>query len=511
MKQKLPIGLQSFREIRNNDFLYVDKTEDIFRLVDQGKYYFLSRPRRFGKSLLLSTIKELFQGRRELFEGLWVEERWNWEEQHPVVHIGFSSIGYKTLGLEEALEGAIDKAAFEAEIQLTSSRYDQKFRELLERLSKQNRVVLLIDEYDKPIIDYLDDIPQAKEHQKILKSFYSIIKDSDEFIRLLFITGVSKFSKVSIFSELNNLNDITIDRRFVSLTGITQQEMESSFEPYMEENMEILHLNKDELLALIKEWYNGYSWDGKTFVYNPFSLLNFFLKSDFQNFWFATGTPTFLVNLLKGRHQIQLGGILVDQSAFESYDIDNLDTLPLLFQTGYSTIKEKREFGTFLMDYPNKEVKESLLRHLIGSYRHHSAARTTPIVIQLRQAFLDNDTEQIITIINSLFSSIPSQIFIKEKEAYYHSIVYLVFQYLGQFIEAEVNTSVGRIDAVVHTDSHVFVIEFKLDESADAALAQIREKGYAEKYLTSGKSVLAMGINFSSEEKKVSEWKMEVY
>ncbi|MEM7655563.1 MAG: PD-(D/E)XK nuclease domain-containing protein, partial [Bacteroidota bacterium] len=236
-----------------------------------------------------------------------------------------------------------------------------------------------------------------------------------------------------------------------------------------------------------------------------------FDTGEFYNFWFSTGTPTFLVNLLKGRNQVQIGKVLVDQSAFESYDIENLDTLPLLFQTGYSTIKEKREFGIFLMDYPNREVETSLLRHLIGSYRHHSAARTTPVVIQLRQAFLDQEIEQIITIINSLFQSIPSHIFIKEKEAYYHSLVYLVFQYLGQFIEAEVNTATGRIDAVVYTDSQVYVLEFKLDASAEVALKQIREKGYADKYLTSGKKVLAMGINFSSTEKQVTDWKMESY
>ena len=218
-----------------------------------------------------------------------------------------------------------------------------------------------------------------------------------------------------------------------------------------------------------------------------------------------------MVNLLKDRQEINLSNIEVDQSVFESYDINNLDTLPLLFQTGYSTIKRKEDFGIYLMDYPNKEVKESLLRHLIGSYRHDSAARTTPTVIKLRKAFIDNDLNRIITIINALFKSVPSHIFIKEKEAYYHSLVFLVFQYLGQFIDAEVNTSDGRIDAVVQTDTHIYVIEFKLDENADAALTQIREKGYAAKYQTLDKEVLALGINFSSESKSVDEWKVEMY
>ena len=233
MKQNLPIGIQSFEKLRKGNFLYVDKTEEIFRLVTEGGYYFLSRPRRFGKSLLLSTIKVLFQGKKNLFKGLWAEGKWNWELQYPVVHFGFSSIGYKELGLEEAIEKRLNRIALEHDIELNSTGISQQFEELVHTLGKEKGVVLLIDEYDKPIIDYLDNIPQAKTHQKILKSFYSIIKDSDEYIRFLLITGVSKFSKVSIFSELNNLSDITIDRRFASLTGITQTEIHDNFEPYM--------------------------------------------------------------------------------------------------------------------------------------------------------------------------------------------------------------------------------------------------------------------------------------
>jgi len=239
-----------------------------------------------------------------------------------------------------------------------------------------------------------------------------------------------------------------------------------------------------ELLQLLKDWYNGYSWDGKNFVYNPFSILSFFGAGRVRNFWFTTGTPTFLIKLLRKKQVINLTKIEVDESAFESYDIENLDTLPLLFQTGYITIKREEEFGVFTLDYPNKEVKESMLRHLIGSFRNDSPAFSTPIVIKLRKAFIDNDMNTIITIINSLFKSIPSHIFIKEKEAYYHSVVFLVFQYLGQFIEAEVNTSDGRIDAVVHTDTHSYILEFKLDESADKAMQQIQEKDYIAKLIT---------------------------
>jgi hypothetical protein len=510
MKKKLPIGLQSFRKLREEDFLYIDKTEMIHRMVTEGNYYFLSRPRRFGKSLTLSTIRELFSGHKELFAGLWVERNWNWDEKHPIIHISFSSIGFKELGLEKATEIRLREIARENGLILEKEGLSQQFEELIKKLSVKNKVVLLIDEYDKPIIDFLDDIPHAKANQQFLKTFYSIIKDADIHIRFLLITGVSKFSKVSIFSELNNLNDLTIDRRFADMLGYTQTELEFSFDEYLMEAQKRLGLDRHSLLQMIRDWYNGYSWDGKTFVYNPFSILNFFQKADFQNFWFSTGTPTFLIKLLRDREQVELENIKVDQSVFESYDLDHLDTLSLMFQTGYTTIKSIGEFGIYTLDYPNKEVKESMLRHLIGEFRHASPALTTPIVVRLRQTFLENDLEEVITIINGLFKSIPSHLFIKEKEAYYHSIVFLVFQYLGQFIEAEAHTSDGRADAVVQTQDRIYILEFKLDKSAREAMEQIRAKGYAEKYKLPGKEVVGIGINFSSSTKSVAEWLTEV-
>ena len=510
MKQKLPIGIQTFSEIRENQFLYVDKTESIFRLVEQ-KYIFLSRPRRFGKSLTLSTIKSLFTGQKELFDGLWIQDRWDWTQRHPVIHISFSSIGYKELGLERAIEIRLKEIAKEVDVELTKEGISQLFEELIKELFQRDKVVLLIDEYDKPLIDYLDNLPQAEKHQKILKSFYSVIKDADSYIRFLMITGVSKFSKVSIFSELNNLDDITIDWRFADLVGITQQELESNFEKHLQASQERLKINRAQLLEAMKEWYNGYSWDGEVFVYNPFSILNFFNKSAFRNFWFATGTPTFLVNLLKERNLYQLGRVEVGQATFDSFNIEHIDTYSLLFQTGYLTIKQVEPFGLYVLDFPNQEVKDSMLQYLLAGFSKGAYSRSTPIVLKLRKAFLDNDYEQIISIINSLFKSIPSQIFIKEKEAYYHSVVFLVFQYLGQFIEAEVNTSDGRIDAVVQTDTHVYVLEFKLDESADVAIQQIQTKGCVDKYKNLDKQIIGFGINFSSSKKCVEGWKIKNY
>ena len=511
MKQHFPIGIQTFSEIRKLNLLYIDKTKAIHPLT-LGKYYFIARPRRFGKSLLLSTLKSLFQSHKELFEGLWIYDQWDWTQApNPVIHIGFSSIGYKEIGLEEAINRRLIEQGKYLGIQLESEGASGLFYELIRKASRkyQQKVVLLIDEYDKPIIDYLDDLPQAKANQQVLKSFYSVIKDSDAYIRFLMITGVSKFSKVSIFSELNNLEDISIDRRYTDLLGITQEELEANFQPSIEHSRAILELSRAELLAQVKDWYNGYSWDGRTFVYNPFSILNFFAKSDFLNFWFSTGTPTFLVNLLKSRQYIDLREEEVDLSAFESYDIEYLDTIPLLFQTGYITIKSREPFGIYKLGYPNKEVKESMIRHLVGVYRNASPTQTTPIVIKLRKAFLENDFDRIIAIINSLFKSIPSHIFIKEKEAYYHSVVFLIFEYLGQYIDAEINTSDGRIDAVVQTPTHIYVIEFKLDKNAAIALEQIYQKNYADKFQHTEKELLALGINFSSASKSVDDWLVE--
>jgi Predicted AAA-ATPase/PD-(D/E)XK nuclease superfamily len=508
---KLPIGLQDFRKLIEDGFLYVDKTKHIHRLVTSGSYYFLSRPRRFGKSLTLSTIKELFSGSRELFEGLWVVKHWDWEKTFPVLHIHFDSRGYKDKGIPNAISDFLHQEAHKHQLKLAEQFPGSQFKELIEKLHEKygEQVVILIDEYDKPIIDYMEELEKAKAQRDELKGFYSVIKSSDAYIRFLLITGVSKFSKVSIFSELNNLDDITIDRRFSSMLGYTQEELEHYFQDRMAQSRQQLQVGQKELLNQIKQWYNGYSWDGKNYVYNPFSILNFFSKNTFLNFWFATGTPTFLIKLLKNRQQIDLENVEVDQSVFESYNLDNLETLSLLFQTGYSTIKSIGEFDIYTLGYPNKEVKESMLRHLIGEFRHDSPALTTPIVIKLRKAFLDNDIERVIVLINGLFKSIPSPIFIKEKEAYYHSVVFLVFQYLGQFIEAEVHTSDGRIDAVVHTETHIYLLEFKLDRSAAEAMQQIREKAYADKYRLQEKVLTGIGINFSSKTKNVEDWETE--
>ncbi|MEM7128149.1 MAG: ATP-binding protein [Chloroflexota bacterium] len=508
MLKKLPIGIQTFSDIIEEDYLYVDKTEAIHRLITSGKYFFLSRPRRSGKSLTLSTIKSIYLGQRELFADLWLEDQWEWEKVRPVIHISFSSVDYQESGLSEGIKKMLTDQAFMHGIQLDGTTVKTMFAELIRKLSKKGKVVLLIDEYDKPIIDYLDDIAQATAHRDILKTFYSVIKDSDPHIEFLLITGVSKFSKVSIFSDLNNLTDITLNRRFASLTGYTQEEVEQNFAPYIAEAASILDLEHNELLDQLRHWYNGYSWNGVTYVYNPFSVLSFFQEAEFRNFWFETGTPSFLLALMKRDWLYKLEDLTVSERTLSSYDIENLQAIPILFQTGYLTIKSKEKFGLYTLDYPNAEVKESLLDYMISDLRQDHGTLATPMVVQLYEVFNANDMERLITLIKSIFKNIPSQIFIKNAEAYYHSLIYLVFFYLGQYTDAEVNTNDGRLDCVVKTPTHIYILEFKLDKSAEEALKQIQDKGYADKYTADLRPRVLLGINFSSEQKTVDDWKM---
>lgn len=507
--QKLPVGIQTFSEIVNDDYLYVDKTALIYRLLRSGKYFFLSRPRRSGKSLTLSTIASIYRGERALFAGLWIEDKWDWDEVHPVIHISFSGIGYQTQGLEGAIEAELRLVGAEFGISFEQIGIDRMFAEFLRKLSSQGKVVLLIDEYDKPIIDYLDDTEQTIEHRKILKIFYSVIKDADPHIEFLLITGVSKFSKVYIFSDMNNLDDITLDRAFASLTGYTQEELEHSFAPYVPEAAKQLRLTHVELLDQLRYWYNGYSWDGVTSVYNPFSILSFFRKAEFRNFWFETGTPTFLLKLMQEQWLYKLTDLTVTERSLASYDIEELQAVPILFQTGYLTIKAKSRFCLYTLDYPNAEVKESMLEYMISDLRHEQELLATPMVIQLYEAFHANDLEQIIKLIKSIFKNIPYHIFLSKAEAYYHSLIYLVFFYLGQYTESEVNTSDGRLDCVVQSPTHIYILEFKLDESAETALAQIEAHGYADKYAADARPKVLIGINFSSQTKTVDDWLKE--
>jgi hypothetical protein len=501
---KYPIGIQDFRELREGGYVYVDKTKTLFNILQQGGgYYHLHRPRRFGKSLLLSTMNELYRGNRELFEGLWIDNHWDWEGmQRPVIWLKFSSQGIRTMGLEAGLDAMLNGEANRLGIQLEKATFDLQFKELIQKASKKNKVVLLIDEYDKPIIDYLDDPQVAEAHREILKSFYSILKDSDPYLELVFITGVSAFSKVSIFSDLNNLYNLSLVVAARTLLGITQDELEHYFaEP-------LARVDK----AKVRQWYNGYSWGGTEKVYNPFSILSFFQGGgEYSNFWFETGTPTFLIREMKKRAYYFPERIEVSQNKINAFDLTRLDPISVLFQTGYLTIlKYEPEDHLYTLDYPNMEVRQSMEQSLLHEYLEGPIQDPLARVAGLRNALREGDIEGMVRIINALFASMPYDLWPQQQtERFFHAIIHLTFDLLGTYIRSEVHTANGRCDALVETADRIYALEFKLDKSAAEALQQIFDKGYLQPYADSPKQRVAVGMNFSSEERAVVEWESE--
>ncbi len=511
--KNLPIGIYTFSKVIEGNHLYIDKTKDIYNLISRGGgYYFFSRPRRFGKSLLVSTLKEIFSGNKDLFKGLWIYDKIQWQS-FPVIHIDFLGLKYESQDeLTDTLEYLIGQNAAIHGIELKQKGYDKRFKELISEISKKNKAVILVDEYDKPIIDFIETGQKkiALDNRKILKKFYSVLKSADQYIRFVFITGVSKFSRMSIFSDLNNLYDITIDDYFATLLGITHDELLCYFSDRIDRLRETMSMSEKDFLGHVKHWYNGYSWDGSHFLYNPYSIINFFSKNRFGNYWFATGTPTFLINHIRNRKQdiTLLERQEVDESFFDSYDIENLEVAAMLFQTGYLTIKEIKPVGLksqYILSYPNEEVKESFLKHFLADYTTKEPGIVGSKILDLVKTITTDDLENFFTIIKSLFASIPSSLFIRDREAYYHTIIYMVLELLGANIQVEVHTNKGRIDAVIETVDHIYIMEFKMGTSTEA-LSQIEARKYHEKYLSTGKSILLIGVGFDEKERNISSY-----
>ncbi|MEW6368462.1 MAG: AAA family ATPase [Acidobacteriota bacterium] len=373
--KKLPLGISTFSDIVRQGRLYVDKTRWIHKLVAEGgKYFFLSRPRRFGKSLLVSTLKEIFEGNRDLFAGLWIHDKLDWTP-NPVIRLDCSAINYDTPdALKSSLVTVLSEIAAGAGLALDAGDYKMALRELILRLSARGRVALLVDEYDKPLVDFVDVPEIAAANRDVLRSFYSTIKGCDEYLQFVLVTGVSKFSRVSLFSGLNNLDDITVDDRFSTLLGWTEDELQATFAEWIDVACERMGIGRDEMIERVREWYNGYSWDGRTFVYNPQSILSLFSKMRFGNFWFETGTPSFLLKMIR-QHDVNIGELeayVTDDSLFETYDVDRMNVPSLLFQSGYLTVKHIKTDVSgareYTLSYPNREVRESLLKHILADF-----------------------------------------------------------------------------------------------------------------------------------------------
>ncbi|MCS6833245.1 MAG: ATP-binding protein [Flammeovirgaceae bacterium] len=508
---RLPVGEQDFEKIRRSGMVYVDKTGFIYRMINSGvSFYFVSRPRRFGKSLLVSTLKEIFLGKRELFEGLYIYDKISWES-FPVIHIDFSNIGFRDIGLVEAIDRNINQWASFYEVSLQARGIGLKFSELIQKLYvKSGRgVVILIDEYDKPLTDVLEshEMSRVREHREVLRNFYSVVKGNSGCIRFFFLTGITRFTKVSLFSDLNNLTDLTFFSDFHGMLGYTQEEIRLYFRGHIE--WLSCHQGRDyeAVLKEIREWYDGYSWNGRDRVYNPYSVLRFLFQGEFQNFWFESGTPKFLIGQLKEKMRYDLSEVSVNMGIINNFDINDLNLETLLFQTGYLTIVRKDEIGGFVLGYPNKEVEQSMLQYLITAFSDNSLSSriAEDIALSVRQG----DMGLFVETLNRLFSGIAGEIFLSKKEAYYHSVVYLALKLSGYHVGCEVRTSRGRIDAVMWYGGCCYVFEFKLDDSVENAIKQIREKRYYEPFVGRGHRIFLVGINFSSERKEVDGWLME--
>ena len=505
-RRKLPIGIQTFGKIREDDFYYVDKTDYIRRLLDGGSHYFLSRPRRFGKSLFLDTLKELFEGNEALFEGLHIHRHWDWSVRHPVVRLDFGAGHFKNPDhLEANVMEQLDAAERRASLGSDYRTVPGRFASLLERLHERTgqRAVVLIDEYDKPILDALEVPEVARANRDYLRGLYAVVKSSDAHVRFAFLTGVSKFSKVSLFSGLNNLQDLTLDPRYSAICGYTEADLDAVFAP------ELPGLDR----GAIREWYNGYCWRGDEKVYNPFDILLLLRNREFRAWWFETGTPAFLVETLFRRRvtSVSLDGMLGGDDLLSTFDVDDIATEALLFQTGYLTITAVEDLGGKLMyrlGYPNREVRQSLNESLLR-YLVKDATRQTANQVHLYRRLETNDFAGIKELFRAFFASIPYEWYtnndIARYEGYYASVVYSYFAALGLDVTVEDSTSHGRLDMAVEFNDNVYLFEFKVVELAGegTAMAQLRSRGYADKYRHLGRPIHLVAVEFSKETRNV--------
>jgi hypothetical protein len=529
--KKLPLGRQDFSEIINENLLYVDKTDRVYNLIEQGKLYFLSRPRRFGKSLLISTFRHLFEGKKELFKDLYLGKSTDYAfEKYPVLQFNFADFGHKVENLEAELVNKIQLYANEFNVKIGTTSLSAQFIALVKGIAEKGKpVVLLIDEYDKPIIDFFTEHDKATANQKILRDFFSPLKglDSKGHLHFLFITGVSKFSKVSLFSDLNNLTDLSIEDPLSNdLLGITQSELLTYFDAYINDVNQYIKYPKNELLKHIKDWYNGYSFDGEIFVYNPFSLLTFFHKKHFGNYWFVTGTPTFLVETIRkeGLNPSELEELVVSEEFFHKFSLKHLDIRGLLFQTGYLTLKRihRRVYGSrYYLDYPNLEVKRAMTHNLVEAFTYKKTSVVSIALVKMEQGFEEGKVEKFIDQLKIIIADISYHLHPKKKndknalfemwEGYFHTIVYLVTSYMKMYVQTEVTKHKGRLDLIAQTEDYIYLMEFKLDGTSGDAIEQIKNKEYAAAYKNSNKTVFLVGVNFSKEERNVESWESVIW
>ena len=510
-----PIGIQNFEKIRKDGYLYIDKTALVYQLVTTGQYYFLSRPRRFGKSLLLSTLEAYFQGKKELFEGLAMEKLEKDWIRYPILHLDLNAERYSDPGaLESILRRYLNLwedlwGKDEREI-TPSDRFTGVIRRAYERTGR--RVVILVDEYDKPLLQAIGNPELQEAYRSILKAFYGVLKSMDGYIRLAFLTGVTKFGKVSVFSDLNNLMDISMDNRYIEICGITEKEIHT----YLENELRVLAdaqaMTYEATCLKLKQRYDGYHFTANSAgMYNPFSLLNTFAKMEFGDYWFETGTPSYLVELLKHTHYdlYEMANTETDADVLNSIDIVSRNPIPVIYQSGYLTIKEyDPEFQIYTLGFPNQEVEEGFVRYLLPYYSSITAVDSTFEIQKFIKEIRMGDAEALLTRLQSFFADTPYEL-IRNLEVHYQNVLFIVFKLVGFYVKTEYHTSRGRIDLVLQTDRYIYIMEFKLNGTAEEALQQIEDKQYALPFTSDTRTLFRIGVNFSNETRNIDTWKIQ--
>jgi hypothetical protein len=510
---RLPVGIQDFIHLRESDYVYVDKTMYLPGFLEGGRF-FLARPRRFGKSILLSTLAAVFQGRKDVFRGLWLEHHHDFVER-PVIRLDFSNVNFSEKTLSQGLVDWLRIDALRYGYEIKSDNGRDAFRELILELSKTTKVVILIDEYDKPITDYLLNAEKRSEYQTVLKNLYGVLKPLDAHIHLVFLTGVSKIGKLSLFSDLNNLQDISLNQKYAQLCGYSKSEIELHFVPWLESIAVVLTISMPVLWQAITFWYNGYSWDAIHKLFCPFSFLLFLENQEFRSFWYETGTPTFLVKLVKNAqfNPMQFEAIALDEMTISSTNIENLELSSLMFQTGYLTMvqKTRNTLGTrYQLSYPNEEVRQAFAKSLLLEYNQQILVGS--FSLELQDSLLALNWNGFFAVVNKLFMGIPYEIF-PAKEIYVHSLMHLMLVSSGWRTQSQIQSALGRLDTLVETATHSLIFEFKisnqanLERIAEKALLQIEIGQYG---VMANKPVVKIAAVFNSKKKQMTKWKVEL-
>ena len=510
---KFPIGIQQFEKLREEDWVYVDKTVHIFNLVQGGTCYFLSRPRRFGKSMLLSTLEAYFQGKKHLFKGLAIEQLETEWAEHAVLHLDLNAEKYTA---PEDLTNILDTYLREWEERYESTEKEnpslsQRFRSVI-RAAKQKtgrNVVVLVDEYDKPILQAIGNEELQTEFRNALKAFYGVLKSADGDLRFAMLTGVTKFSKVSVFSDLNNLNDISMDDRYNEICGISQQELYDVFDEEIGKLAVANEQSKGEAYESLRQRYDGYHFcPNASGMYNPFSVLLALQKREYGSFWFSTGTPTYLVQLMKEAdlNPYALSGYEASASELDSMQISVVNPIAVLYQSGYLTIKGYDcRFKVYTLDYPNDEVKEGFVNFLVPYYTYSKSVNHATIIGQFVKSMECGDAEHFMELLQSFMAGIPYEL-LPNLEVHFQNVIYIIVKLMGLYVQAEYRTSCGRIDLLIATEKYIYVIELKLDGSAEEALAQINEKDYALPFTADGRKIIKIGANITSATRNIERW-----